>query len=222
MENDDFKFKIVVDSLKNLKRIEAPDNFEADLIRKINISQAEKQKSLFDLIFSPVKLIPSAALIATAVILIFVVNNHSTEIEDPFSIEPRMREDILVSKVPPTLSVESNDKLKKDTQLKTKTEKKSLSDSKLFEKTNSTTTSIITDNSQLMLENNEEEYSPDKDKVVTSSDQSKDVKSSEIPRSNLNFKQIKLTDSSRMEVAKLKENVNKYLKIEKKGDQKTD
>lgn len=86
MENDELKYKVVINSLRNLRKIQAPNNFEADLMRKINSPQAEKQKSLFDLIFSPVKLIPSAALIATAVILIFVVNNHSTEIEDPFRL----------------------------------------------------------------------------------------------------------------------------------------
>lgn len=222
MENDDLKYKEVINLLRNLRKIQAPNNFEADLMRKINSPQAEKQKSLFDLIFSPVKLIPSAALIATAVILIFVVNNHSTEIEDPFSIEPRMREDLLISKVPITLSSESIDDLKKEIEDISVTDKKSLPESKPFEKTNTPSTSIKTEDSRVLIEKNEEEYSQDKDKLVTSTIPSDDIKSSSIPKSNLNFKQIKLTDSSRMEVAKLKENVDKYLKIEKKVERKTD
>ena len=222
MESDDLKYKEVIDSLRNLRKIQVPNNFETDLMRKINSTQAEKQKSLFDLIFSPVKLIPSAALIATAVILIFVVNNHSTEIEDPFSIEPRMREDLLISKVPITLSSESTDDLKKETEDISTTDKKSLPESKPFEKTTTPSTSIKTEDSQLLIGKNEEEYSQENDELVTSTIPSKDSKSSSIPKPNLNFKQIKLTDSSRIEIAKLKENVHKYLNIEKKVERKTD
>lgn len=222
MENDDLKYKEVINSLRNLRKIQAPYNFEADLMRKINSPQAEKQKSLFDLIFSPVKLIPSAALIATAVILIFVVNNHSTEIEDPFSIEPRMREDLLISKVPITLSAESIDDLEKETEDISITDKNSLLESKPFEKATTPSTSIKTEDSRFLIEKNEEEYSQATDEIITSTIPSGYSKSSSILKSNLNFKQIKFTDSSRMEVAKLKENVHKYLKIDKKVERKTD
>jgi len=221
-ENDDLKYKEVINSLSDLRKIEAPNNFEADLMRKINNTPAKRQKSLFDLIFSPVKLIPSAALIATAVILIFVVNNHSTEIEDPFSIEPRMREDLLLSKAPVTLSSESNVDLKKDLEDKSTTDKKFLPESKPFEKTNTSSTSIKIDDSKLVIGKIEEEYSAAKNESATLTIPTEYLKSSSISKSNLNFKQIKLTDSSRMEVAKLKENANKYFKIEKKAERKTD
>ena len=36
MENDEKKYEEVIKALKELKQVEAPENFEADLQRKIN------------------------------------------------------------------------------------------------------------------------------------------------------------------------------------------
>jgi hypothetical protein len=91
-ENDNMNGK-VTRLLKDLPRINAPSNFEDELSRRINQSEQGKEKeSWFDKIFSP-KLIPSAALVVTAVIILFLLKGNVSDVEDPFQIMPRLREE---------------------------------------------------------------------------------------------------------------------------------
>ena len=98
MENDEKKYEEVIKALKELKQVEAPENFEADLQRRINSEKYSKEdkKSFWQNIFVPSRLIPSLGLIATAVVIFFVVETNSEEIDNPFLIEPRVREDVFV------------------------------------------------------------------------------------------------------------------------------
>ena len=97
MENDEKKYEDVIKALKGLKKINAPENFEADLKRKINSEKfSEKErKGFWENIFVPARLIPSLGLVAAAVIIFFVVDTNSEEMDNPFLIEPRVREDII-------------------------------------------------------------------------------------------------------------------------------
>ena len=97
MENDGKKYEDVIKALKGLKKINAPENFEADLKRKINSEKfSEKErKGFWENIFVPARLIPSLGLVAAAVIIFFVVDTNSEEMDNPFLIEPRVREDII-------------------------------------------------------------------------------------------------------------------------------
>ena len=108
MENDEKKYEDVIKALKGLKEVKAPANFEADLQRRIYAEgvsayggnkQAEKfskeeKKSFWQNIFVPAKLIPSLGLVAVAVVMFFVVDTNSEEMDNPFLIEPRVREDV--------------------------------------------------------------------------------------------------------------------------------
>ncbi len=81
------EFKDVIDSLKSLQKIEAPSNFEADLMRKINQQNfpAEKRK-FWDIVFSRLVLIPSAGVLTAAVVLIFILTNkHKEEFQVAFN-----------------------------------------------------------------------------------------------------------------------------------------
>jgi len=70
---DDNKYEKVTKLLKELPKIDAPSNFETELSRRIKQGEQEKEKqSWFDKIFLP-KLIPSAALALTAVIIIILL-----------------------------------------------------------------------------------------------------------------------------------------------------
>jgi len=91
--------------LKNLPKINAPSNFEYELSKRINQSEQRKEKvSWFDKIFSP-KLIPSAALAVTTVIILFLLKGNVNETEDPFQIMPKLREEkILQQDQPGTVS----------------------------------------------------------------------------------------------------------------------
>jgi len=98
MENDEKKYEDIIKSLKGLKEVKAPENFEADLKRKINSEKhsKEEKKSFWQNIFVPAKLIPSLGLVATAFVIFFVVETNSEEMDNPFLIEPRVREDVFV------------------------------------------------------------------------------------------------------------------------------
>ena len=97
MENDEKKYEKVINTLKNLKEVKAPENFEADLRRRINSEKfsKEEEKGFWQNIFVPAKLIPSLGLVVVAVVVFFVVETNSEEMENPFLIEPRVRQDIV-------------------------------------------------------------------------------------------------------------------------------
>ncbi len=98
MENDEKKYEDVIKTLKGLQEVKAPENFEADLQRRINSEKFSKgeKKSFWQNIFLPSRLIPSLGVIATAIVIFFVVDSNSEEMDDPFLIEPRVREDVFV------------------------------------------------------------------------------------------------------------------------------
>lgn len=95
--DDELKYKDVIDTLKNLQQVKAPKNFEAELMRKINSQTAEKERSFWGKLFIPSRLIPSTGLAVTAVILLFVFNVVGEELEDPLSMEPKVREDVFAA-----------------------------------------------------------------------------------------------------------------------------
>jgi hypothetical protein len=96
MENDEKKYEDVIKALKGLKEVNAPANFEADLQRRINSEKfsKEEKRSFWENIFVPSRLIPSLGLVAVSVIIFFVVDTSSEDVDNPFLIEPRIREDV--------------------------------------------------------------------------------------------------------------------------------
>ena len=96
MENDEKKYEDVIKALKDLQEVKAAANFEADLQRRINSGKFSKkeQKNFWQNIFVPAKLIPSLGLVTAAVVIFFVVETNSEEMDNPFLIEPRVREDV--------------------------------------------------------------------------------------------------------------------------------
>lgn len=91
--DDEKKYEEVIKLLKDLPKVSAPSNFESLLTRRINSNEPLKIKeSWFDKIFSP-KLIPSAALAVTTVIVLLLLKGNLNEAEDPFQIIPKLRED---------------------------------------------------------------------------------------------------------------------------------
>jgi hypothetical protein len=96
MNEEEKTYKKLLDDLKNLPRIDAPKNFETELLRKINSSRPEIKQSFWDRLFSIGKLAPAAVAIVSAAIIFFVVDINSEVMEDPLNIAPRLREDIIV------------------------------------------------------------------------------------------------------------------------------
>jgi len=95
-KDDELKYKDVIDSLKGLQKVNAPSSFETDLMREINSPGTEEKKSFWERFFVPSRLIPSAALAVTAVILLFVLNTDGDD-ENPLLVDPKVRADIISS-----------------------------------------------------------------------------------------------------------------------------
>lgn len=90
---DDNEFEKIKRLLKDLPKVNAPSNFENELSRRINQGEQTKEKeSWFDKVFSP-KLVPSAALAVTAVIILFLLKGNVSDVEDPFQVMPKLREE---------------------------------------------------------------------------------------------------------------------------------
>jgi len=96
MKNDEKNYEDVIKALKGLKEVKASENFEADLQRKINMEKfsKEEKKSFWQNIILPSRLIPSLGVIAAAIVIFFVYDSNSEQMDNPFRIEPKIREDI--------------------------------------------------------------------------------------------------------------------------------
>jgi hypothetical protein len=97
VRNDDLKYQEVINLLKGLNEVKTPPHFEADLMRRINSEIYSEKESIWNRIFAPVRLIPSAALAVTTVIILFVLNMGYIESENPLSTDPRVREDVVAA-----------------------------------------------------------------------------------------------------------------------------
>lgn len=86
--------KQLLDDLKNLPKVSAPVNFEEGLWKKI-YSEPEEHETLGQKIFSVNKFIPATATLALLIIIFFLLNNNSSDYEDPFMIEPPVRNDLI-------------------------------------------------------------------------------------------------------------------------------
>jgi hypothetical protein len=111
LNDDELRYKNVIDALKGLQGVKAPKNFEADLMRRINSEKfEEKRQSFWEKMFLPSRLVPSAGLAVAAVLLLFVININSDEVENPLLMEPKVREDMIeakdVSDIPMTVKEE--------------------------------------------------------------------------------------------------------------------
>jgi hypothetical protein len=111
LNDDELRYKNVIDALKGLQGVKAPKNFEADLMRRINSEKfEEKRQSFWEKMFLPSRLVPSAGLAVAAVLLLFVININSDEVENPLLMEPKVREDMIeakdVSDIPITVQEE--------------------------------------------------------------------------------------------------------------------
>ena len=122
MNDEEKTYKKLIDDLKNLPQIDAPKNFETGLWRKINSSEETKKVSFWEKLFSPARLAPAALAIVSAIIIFFVIDVNSEEMEDPLNIAPRLREDLVVFEITKEIPAETK---KNSVRQKEKTEVRS-------------------------------------------------------------------------------------------------
>lgn len=240
MENDEKKYEDVIKALKGLQEVKAPENFEADLKRRISQEKfsKEEKKSFWQNILVPARLIPSLGLLAAAVVIFFVIELRTEEVDNPFLIEPKVREDVYAVKDFEEVELK-RDELSKQKSLKKEqpsveqktnesrlksSESISKEDNKLAGREKSDTNDLLRDEKDTgqSLELVTGAYSavestlttvPENPQPTISSESTSEIRTSQvITKEELNFRQIQLTDEQRKAVNELK---NQFQSIEK-------
>lgn len=122
--DDDSKFIGVINTLKKLNKIEAPQNFEKQLFDRISQTPTEEKISFIDRLFTPARLIPTAGLAATIILLFFVTNIFvPTFEENPLLANPRERGDVIATTVNNNPSTVETNKPKTNSDVFATTEK---------------------------------------------------------------------------------------------------
>ncbi|MFZ0452794.1 MAG: hypothetical protein WCE54_10240 [Ignavibacteriaceae bacterium] len=211
IDEKDQEFEGVIKILKGLHHLKAPDNFETDLMRRINAGnyKEEKTESWFSRFFAPKRFIPSAALAIVAVLILFVIKPGSNTIENPFNTKPRLREDMI------TTASQITEEKKVDMELQ-----------KMID-SNQDYSSLI---QKKEVAKNEEKGKNDYDIKDFQSDRAGSSYASQnyeavsspgvsnyyiIDKSGLNFRQVNLTKTERMEISRLKANLMQFMKENK-------
>jgi hypothetical protein len=207
--DDELKYKDVIDTLKNLQQVKAPKNFETELMRKINFQTAEKEKSFWEKLFIPSRLIPSAGLAVTAVILLFVFNVVGEELEDPLSMEPKVREDVFAAETMEDISERRElmrEETKKDQLGKTE------SGTRLSDETNIGRESddIAAYDRDYLVDSN---LIPTEPGQPTAPDYT--TVGYHIEKSGLNFRQVTLSEEERMQLNRLREQFKALIQSER-------
>ena len=228
MNDEEKTYKKLIDDLKNLPKIDAPKNFETGLWRKINSSEDTKKVSFLEKLFSPARLAPAALAIVSAIIIFFVVDVNSEEMEDPLNIAPRLREDLVIFETTKEIPAEMK---KNSVRQKEKTEVRSEG---MFSKKKDIPqplTKGMSDDVRLESEMKAEEqlFTDELNVGKSDSDNSKSddarglggsvapspvtISANEISKDNVNFMQRNLSSEEKMEVQQLKLKVQARKKL---------
>jgi len=199
--NDDTEFRNVINLLKQLQQVKAPANFEADLMRRINSGEVV-EKTFWQSILIPSRLIPSAALALTAILLIFVLNNSGVTHENPFSVIPRERHDnstaITIEKFAPApksrindnpLSTGNDEGMQKDKAIQNNRTEKAAPKQQTVKP---------------QLKGNIAQNNPANDRYINLTFASGRIKDYPVNKAGLNFRHIKISNEQRSEINQLK------------------
>jgi hypothetical protein len=221
--NDDVKYQDVISTLKQMQQVKAPPGFEGDLMQKINSGQLPGEKTFWQNIIIPSRLIPSAALAVTAILLIFVLNNNGITQENPLLTVPREREDVIrgikTSNIPPETKPVTKVELRaapeiseiqKDAgnEIQNKPVEKTLSEKEDF-----------SPSATVKISEEREDYSPSvKGKIsggtagtsrfIRANSASGRINDYPVNKAGLNFRQINLSNEQKIELDQLKEKLD--------------
>jgi hypothetical protein len=243
MKNDEKKYEDVIKALKGLQEVKAPENFEADLQRRINSEKFSKKekKSFWQNIFVPAKLIPSLGLVAVAVVMFFVVDTNSEEMDNPFLIEPRVREDVFavtefeevekkqdelakqksIKKEEPAVEMKTNEGQLRSYELKSSEDEsiagrdKSKLDNILTDENDADQNQGFTAGAYSAVESTLTEVTESPQPTVPSETSSGLVTGQSITKEELNFRQVQLSEKEQKVVNELKNQVQSMERVDK-------
>ncbi len=92
--DDELQYEDLIKNLKGIKKIDAPEYFETDLMRKINSGKFGLETSSWKKFLHPSRLIPSAALVVTTIVFLFTAKIYNGNGENPLMIAPQARNDV--------------------------------------------------------------------------------------------------------------------------------
>lgn len=208
MTEDEKKYEDVISTLKGLQQVKAHPNFEADLKRRLNTEKYAKEKrNGFRKLLMPSRIIPSFGLAAAAIIVFMIININSEDADNPFLMEPKVREDVLLiseiddAELPEgNLSGENGGAVEERVEENTRKEKSS---------------GTIKDESS--VDENliaSREFSPAESTLTNETDAVEKEEFSAPPatgfaikKSGLNFRQVNLTEIQQKEIVELKKKV---------------
>ena len=196
LNDDEFRYKNVINTLKSIQEVKAPQNFEADLMRRINSEKFKGNQNFWQKVLIPSRLVPSAALAVAAIILLFFFNISSEDSENPLLVEPKVREDVIatenISEVP--LNEGSPSEKLSDMKKNTVEQRQKLEQSR----------TATEDSSVAMFRSNSSLKMNDKPQFT--------VAGYSIDKGGLNFRQVNLSKEEQKQLRELREHFRTLLK----------
>ncbi len=217
MIDDEKKYDDLIKTLKGLQQVKAPPNFEADLKRKLNAEKyAKEEKKSIKRFFTPSRLIPSFGLAVAAVVVLLLVNINSEETDNPFLMEPKVREDMILISGNDEVDIPGG-KLSKKSEV---IEEDAIADKKDKEMRTESFTEGKSSDENLIAGRNEValiESTMTTETEVASSDETSAPMATglAIRKSGLNFRHVKPTQKEKEEILELKRKVQNRTKMKK-------
>ncbi len=211
------KYDDLIKTLKGLQQVKAPPNFEADLKRRLNEEKyAKEEKRTIKRFFAPSRLVPSFGLAAAVIVMFLIVSTNSEEADNPFLMEPKIREDMILISDTDDLNIPIDNLSKKSEVI----EEKVIADKKdkgmrreNFVEKKSSNESLIAGKNELAL--TETTMISDTESVATEELSAPAATGLAIEKSGLNFRQVNPTQKEQEEILELKKKVQILKKNEK-------
>ncbi len=222
MIDDEKKYDDLIKTLKGLQQVKAPPNFEADLKRRLNAEKyAKVEKRTIKRFFAPSRLVPSFGLAAAVIVMFLMVSTNSEEADNPFLMEPKIREDIILISDTDELNIPKSS-LSKESEIidgdivADKKDKGMRRENFLEEK--SSDENLIAGRNELAVSEttmiSEMESAPTED--ISADEFTRPVATGlAIEKSGLNFRQVNPTQKEQEEILELKKKVQILKKSEK-------
>jgi hypothetical protein len=217
MIDDEKKYNDLIKTLKGLQQVKASPNFEVDLKRRLNTEKYVKEdKKSIKRFFAPSRLVPSFGVAAAVIVIFLMVSTNSEEADNPFLMEPKVRQDMILISDTDDLNIpESN--LKKESEV---IEGDIITDKKdkgmrreRFDEEKSSDEKLIAGRNELAL--TETTMIGEMESVPTDELSAPRATGLAIEKSGLNFRQINPTQKEQEEILELKKKVQILKKNQK-------
>ncbi len=221
--NDDVKYQDVINTLKQLQQVRAPSSFEGDLMRKIDSVQRPADRTFWQNIIIPSRLIPSAALALTAILLIFVLNKTGVTQDNPLLTAPREREDVILSpetnNISPEVKSATSDEIRpsqeiseiqKDAgnEIQNKPVEKTLSKKEVFSPSATGKISEVREDYSPSVKGKISGGTAGTNRIIKANSASGRINNYPVDKAGLNFRQINLSNEQKIQLDQLKEKLD--------------